>query len=67
MENEQKDVTGDKQCQGKTEKITPWFILDLLKPIIKEEFIAQCRYDRTGIRMKFSNGQKFHVTVQEIK
>lgn len=48
------------------EVITPWYLLDILKPIIREEFIAQCRYDRTGIRMKFLNGQKFHLTITEI-
>lgn len=50
-----------------SEKITPWYVLDLLKPIIKEEFIATCRFDRTGIRMKFCNGQQFHLSVKELK
>lgn len=51
----------------KIERITPWYILDLLKPIIKDEFIAKCRSDRTGIRIVFTNGQTFHLTVKEIK
>lgn len=49
------------------EVITPWYILEMIKPFIREEFIALRRYDRTGIRMKFLNGQKFHLTVTEIK
>lgn len=49
------------------EVITPWYILEMIKPFIREEFIALCRYDGTGIRMKFLNGQKFHLTVTEIK
>ena len=62
----------EKQTDEKVEDnypavITPWFILDIIKPFIREEFIAICRYDRTGIRMKFLNGQKFHLTVTEVK
>lgn len=49
------------------EVITPWYILNMLKPIIREEFIAVCRYDRTGIRMRFLNGQQFHLTITEMK
>ena len=48
------------------EVITPWYIMTLLKPIIREEFIAKSRYDRTGIRLEFLNGQKFHITVTEV-
>ncbi len=48
------------------EVITPWYLLNLLKPIIRDEIIAQFRFDRTGIRMKFVNGQKFHLTINEI-
>lgn len=47
--------------------ITPWFILETILPIVKDEFIAKCRVDRTGIRMAFCNGQKFHLTVNELK
>ena len=47
--------------------ITPWYLLELLKPIIKDEVIAQCRFDRTGLRISFCNGQKFHLSVTEIK
>ncbi|MCM1546499.1 MAG: hypothetical protein NC033_05625 [Clostridiales bacterium] len=49
------------------EIITPWYIITLIKPIIREEFIATCRYDRTGIRLKFLNGQKFHISVKEME
>ncbi len=53
--------------ESKPEKITPWVILDLLKPIIKDEFIASCRADRAGLRLSFPNGQKFHLTIEEIE
>ena len=49
------------------EIISPWYLYDIIMPIIKEEFIATTRYDRTGIRIKFCNGQKFHLTINEIK
>lgn len=58
-------VTDKKEF--KPEKLTPWYILDLLKPIIKDELIAKCRSDRTGVRIAFPNGQKFHLTIKEIK
>ncbi len=51
----------------KPEKITPWFLLDLLKPIIKDELIASYRTDRTGLRIAFPNGQKFHLEIKEIE
>lgn len=51
----------------KSEKITSWYLLDLLKPIIKDEIIAKCRSDRTGIRIAFPNGQKFHLSIKEVK
>ena len=65
MEEDQKRK--ELTTQEFPEKITPWYILDLLKPIIKEEFIATSRFDRTGIRIKFCNGQQFHLSVKELK
>ncbi|MCM1438880.1 MAG: hypothetical protein NC131_06675 [Roseburia sp.] len=55
-----------KEDEYKIEKITPWYLLDMLKPMIKDEFIALCRVDRTGLRLTFQNGQKFHLTIKEI-
>lgn len=49
------------------EKITPWYLLTLIKPIIAEELVAKLRFDRTGIRINFCNGQKFHLKIEEIK
>ncbi len=56
-----------KEIKNDNEVITPRYLIDLLKPIINDELVAQCRYDRTGIRIKFCNGQQFHLTVIEIK
>ena len=47
--------------------ITPRFIVETLLPIVKDEFVAKCRADRAGIKITFCNGQKFHITVNEIK
>ncbi|MCM1438498.1 MAG: hypothetical protein NC131_04725 [Roseburia sp.] len=68
MSNEQKNegITQQEIKDDYPEVITSWYLLDLLKPIIREEFIATCRYDRSGIRMKFCNGQKFHLSIKEI-
>lgn len=49
------------------EKITPWYLLNLIKPIIADELVAKFRFDRTGIRIAFNNGQKFHLTINEIQ
>ena len=49
------------------EAITPRFIVETLLPIVKDEFVAKCRADRAGIKITFCNGQKFHITVDEIK
>ena len=64
MDERKRSVEQESDFQ---EAITPWFIITLLKPIMREEFIAERRNDRTGIRMKFLNGQKFHLTIEEIK
>ena len=57
----------EKKDEDTPEVITPWYILTLIKPIIREEFIAKCRFDRAGIKLSFCNGQKFRVKVEEIK
>ncbi|MDE6849904.1 MAG: hypothetical protein K2J54_01120 [Clostridia bacterium] len=72
QEQQQSEVQEGKERQtvkmedDYPEVITPWYLLGLLKPIIREEFIALCRYDRSGVRMKFCNGQKFRLTITEI-
>ncbi|MCM1437682.1 MAG: hypothetical protein NC131_00525 [Roseburia sp.] len=68
MQNETSELVTEevKEEEFIPDKITPWYLLDLLKPIIRDEFVAQCRYDRSGIRMKFCNGQKFHLSIKEI-
>ncbi|MDE6850642.1 MAG: hypothetical protein K2J54_04870 [Clostridia bacterium] len=48
------------------EKITPWYLLELIKPVLADELIAKFRFDRTGIRIAFCNGQKFHLTIKEL-
>lgn len=53
--------------ENNNKEISPRYLLNLLMPVIKDELIAQCRYDREGIRIKFVNGQIFHLTVSEIK
>ena len=63
MEEEYKSLTEEKV----EESISPRYILETILPIVKDEFIAKCRADRTGIKMTFCNGQKFRLTVDEIK
>ncbi len=48
------------------EKITPWYLLTLIKPILADELVAKFRYDRTGIKIDFCNGQKFHLKIEEM-
>ena len=48
------------------EKITPWYLLTLIKPILSDELIAKLRFDRNGLRIAFPNGQKFHLQIDEI-
>lgn len=54
------------QSEEKIEKITPWYLLNLIKPILADELIAKLRFDRNGIRITFCNGQKFKLTIDEI-
>lgn len=49
------------------ETITPWRLLTIIKPILADELVANLRFDRNGIRIAFRNGQKFHLTLNEIK
>lgn len=57
----------EQKINSKTEIITPRYLLSLLKPVIKDELVAQCRDDREGIKIKFCNGQQFHLSVTKIK
>lgn len=67
MDEEKNESVAEQELpDGYPEVISSWYLLDILKPILKEEFIAMFRYDRAGIRMKFCNGQKFRLTIQEI-
>ena len=59
MEEEELNESGE-------EVITARYLISLLIPIIKDELVAQCRCDRGGIRIKFLNGQIFHLNVTEI-
>jgi len=61
------DLKKDILNEEGAEVITPRFVLEMLLPIIKDEFIAKCRADRAGIKLTFTNGQKFHITVNELK
>lgn len=61
------ETTENSEIKVPAEKITPWFLLNLIKPILADELIAKFRFDRSGIRIAFSNGQKFHLTISEIQ
>lgn len=65
MENAEK--TENSEIKVTVEKITPWYLLTLIKPILADELIAKFRFDRSGIRITFNNGQKFHLTISEIQ
>lgn len=60
------EITEPSDLEELPEKITPWYLLELIKPILADELIAKLRFDRSGIRIAFSNGQKFHITVSEM-
>lgn len=47
-------------------KITPWYLLTLIKPILADELVAKLRFDREGLRVKFCNGQKFRIRIEVI-
>ena len=62
-------ITDEKMICGEDseiEKITPWYLLTLIKPIIADELLAKLRFDREGIRINFCNGQKFRLKIEEI-
>lgn len=65
MNKEQKMPNND--FENEPQVITPRYLLTLLKPLIKDELVAHCREDASGIKIKFANGQQFHLTVAEIK
>ena len=61
-------AAGDETESGEynNRKITPWYLLTLIKPILADELVAQLRFDRAGLRVKFCNGQKFRISIEEI-
>lgn len=61
-----KNADLNEQTDLLSEKITPWSLLTLIKPMLSDELIAKLRFDRTGIKITFCNGQTFHLTVTEI-
>ncbi|MCM1439082.1 MAG: hypothetical protein NC131_07745 [Roseburia sp.] len=61
------EKTEPENSETLPEKITQWYLLELIKPILADELIAKLRFDRAGIRIAFSNGQKFHLTVKELQ
>lgn len=56
------DFTQDKE----PDKISPRYLLSLIKPVLADELVAKLRYDREGLRIAFCNGQKFRVIITEI-
>lgn len=50
----------------KSEKFSAWYLLNLIKPIIADELVANFRFDREGLRISFANGQKFRLEIREI-
>ena len=57
----------DRDNNLSNETISPWRLLTTIKPILADELVANLRFDRSGIRIAFLNGQKFHLTITEIK
>ncbi|MDE7301202.1 MAG: hypothetical protein K2N47_03445 [Clostridia bacterium] len=57
----------EQEFENENNYISPRYLLSLLKPIIKDELIAQCREDRFGLSIKFRNGQQFLLTIGEIE
>lgn len=55
-----------ESSEDNTKKITPWYLLTLIKPILADELVAKLRFDRSGIRINFCNGQKFHLKIEEL-
>lgn len=66
MEMQKQGEEGVDEVAVENEKITPWYLLTLIKPILADELIAQLRFDRAGLRVKFCNGQKFRIRIEEL-
>lgn len=47
-------------------KITPWYLLTLIKPILADELVAKLRFDNFGLRVNFCNGQMFRIRIEEM-
>lgn len=61
------ELIENSEIEVNAEKITPWYLLTIIKPILADELIAKFRFDRSGIKIAFPNGQKFHLTISEIQ
>lgn len=60
------EILEGQDGQEEQDKITPWYLITLLKPLIADELVATLRLDREGIRIKFPNGQKFKLYIKPI-
>ncbi len=56
----------DSLSELQSEKITPWNLMTLIKPVLSDELVAKLRFDRYGIKITFYNGQKFHLSIKEL-
>lgn len=56
----------EKSKEDKFEKITPWYLLTLIKPILADELVAKLRFDTFGLRVNFCNGQMFRIRIEEM-
>ncbi len=63
MAEEKNDI--EKET-AQDDKITPWYLLTLLKPIIADELLATFRFDTRGLRLTFPNGQRFRIRIEEL-
>ena len=57
----------DKNLKEWEELISPRGLLNVIKPIIADELVAKYRLERDGLKVTLLNGQKFMLTITEIK
>lgn len=57
----------DENLKEWQEPISPRGLLNVIKPIIADELVAKYRLERCGFKMNLLNGQKFMLTITEIK
>lgn len=55
------ELNGTEQTE-----ISSRYLLNLIKPILAEELVANFRFDREGLRIAFPNGQKFLLKIEEL-